>query len=354
MLASSDEAVEILPRGWEWSIPFAGSLMVHLACLGFLAAVLVPHLTVSDKQSIDVEVFDTCVAGEADISPLLSNFEGGGPPGGSPEALQVFLPEISSESDRNDLSLSDVSSVLETSEVKSLAGKVSSKKAGGHGSGQGMGNGQGSGNGAGNGQGSGSGNGNGPGSRSFFGLKVQGRSTVFVVDASRSMNRPHPGPSRTRFNRVKLELLRSISKMSEDEQFFIIFFGDGALPMPADRLVPADEEAKRRYLTWMTNVPAVGQTYPQQALLLALRLQPEAIYFLTDGQFDYAVVPEVTAANQQAVPIHTIGFSDNIGEVLLREIAERNRGTYVFIPPDEGGTVDAGETAISIISQLGK
>lgn len=179
-----------------------------------------------------------------------------------------------------------------------------------------------------------SGSGSGGGG-SFFGLQLDGQSVVFVVDASKSMNHPHPGPAKTRFGRVKLELLHTVARMTEDEKFFVMFFNDVAVPMPATRLMEATPDAQRRYLRWVAEARAGGLTEPAGALALALKLEPDVIYFLTDGDFAYRVVPMVTKLNRGRTIIHTIGFGDNEGEPFLKEIASKNRGRYRFIPADE-------------------
>jgi hypothetical protein len=56
------------------------------------------------------------------------------------------------------------------------------------------------------------------------------------------------------------------------------------------------------------------------------------------------------------VTIHTIGFGDDGGEPLLREIAANNGGRYRFISAEESAAAaeEAGATAAAILSQLGK
>jgi hypothetical protein len=201
----------------------------------------------------------------------------------------------------------------------------------------GLSGGQGRGDAAGQGNGgeSGAGDGEADGGR-FFGLTTEGRRVVYVVDASRSMNHPHPGPMKTRFGRVKLELVRSISGMRPEQEFFIVYFNDRAWPMPATSMKLAVRSAQQKYLRWAVEAKASGQTDPQDALLAALRLRPDVIYFLTDGAFHPNVVELVRTANQQArVRIHTIGFGDDEGESLLQDIAFQNWGSYQFIPGDE-------------------
>lgn len=207
-----------------------------------------------------------------------------------------------------------------------------------------------SGGGIGNGEGGGVGDGEGPGQGGgrFFGLNRPGKKIVYVVDCSLSMNHPHPGPAKTRLGRVKLELLNSVRGLHEDQEFFIIFFNDNAYPMPSDRLVEATNSSKKRFLEWMVKARPDGHTDPRMALLLGLRLQPDLLYFLTDGDFGAAVVKEVANVNQGRVAIHTIGFGDNVGEPLLKAIAEQNRGEYQFIPQDEAPKKDKTASAPTI------
>ncbi|QDT90434.1 VWA domain-containing protein [Gimesia algae] len=181
--------------------------------------------------------------------------------------------------------------------------------------------------------GSGLGNGNGK----FFGINPQSKKIVYVVDSSNSMNFPHESEGKTRLGRVKLELARAIHSLDEDQQFFVIFFSDIAIPMPARELQSATNDAKQKYLTWVARVPGIGMTEPYQALLLALKLQPDTIYFLTDGQFDPVIVKSFNKVAAQKNRSHTITvngicFGNLEGEQAIRELAENNSGTFTFIP----------------------
>ncbi len=187
----------------------------------------------------------------------------------------------------------------------------------------------------GSGDGDGEAHGDDEGNSTFFGLPVDGKRIVYVVDASRSMNHPFPGPMLTRFGRVKMELVRSIGQMTSEQEFFIVYFNDRAIPMPSRTMMPALPSTQNKYLRWAAQAKADGQTNPEQALLLALMLRPDMIYFLTDGDFPHKVVENVTQSNQSRVVIHTIGFGEDKGEKLLRQIAARNWGDYQFIPGDD-------------------
>lgn len=198
--------------------------------------------------------------------------------------------------------------------------------------------------GSGDGRGIGHGSGDGIGA-SFFGVTAPGRSFVFVVDASSSMRRPTAGPERTLFNRLKLEILRSVSQMTPEQKFYIIFFSDTFLPMPAPALVAATPEAQSQYLRWMAQVKAGGQTNPEDALRLALQLQPDVVYFLTDGEFPRGVVRRICDMNRGRVVIHTVSYgSSEKNNVSLRQIAEQSGGVFHFVPADEA-THETGLTS---------
>lgn len=357
---TSEELPLAVPASWILSLSLGGSILIHLSALGLLAALILPGGSTADVTGIHITNVDT-VLGESGTafgeSVSFMNEMELPEPQPKPASTSAIDLMTAQADPLVAATLAELDSSLLLPDTEFSSGSLAQAfriGKGKGGAGKGIGQAHGTGTGI-SGTGTGAGNGLGKGRGGFFGLKVKNKSTVFVVDASRSMNLPHPGPSRTRFNRVKLELLRAISSMSETEKFFIIFFGDGAYPMPADRLMEAEAPVRKRYLAWMANCQAVGRTFPESALLLALQLEPDQVYFLTDGEFDYSVVPGVTAANTEGVPIHSIGFSDNRGENFLMEIARRNNGTYTYISADDDNVEmeDPGNTAISILSPLG-
>lgn len=211
------------------------------------------------------------------------------------------------------------------------------------------------------GTGGGSGAGTGRGgafspSPEFFPMTSPTGRYVFVVDCSQSMNHRYPGPAKTRLGRVKLELWRAIYRMSPEQKYFIVFFNSRALPMPAEGLVPGGPEGQQEFFHWTAGLRANGLTDPYDALLLAVRLQPDEIFFLTDGEFNYRAVREVTKANFGGIRIHTIALGDDSGARFLEEIAARNNGTYRHIVPEQdhywaeepaAGPAPAPDTSVS-------
>ncbi|MBD3675874.1 MAG: VWA domain-containing protein, partial [Planctomycetaceae bacterium] len=134
----------------------------------------------------------------------------------------------------------------------------------------------------GNGDGEGQGNGHG-----FFGDPGSAKSFVFVLDRSRSMNKDHQlSNGLSRFQRLKMELIGFIDKLQPDQTFFVVFFNDQMSPMPAEGLVPATAENKQKYLKWIASANADDGTDPRLSIRLAMKLEQEMIYFLSDGEVE--------------------------------------------------------------------
>jgi hypothetical protein len=186
--------------------------------------------------------------------------------------------------------------------------------------------------GSGRGGGGGAGQLAGPG---FFPTDPDRRRFVFVVDASQSMNHPWPGPAKSRLGRVKVELWKSIFSMSAEQSYAIVFFNTNAIPMPGDGLRSGGPEGQQEQFQWTVSIRADGKTDPQDALLHALKLRPDVIYFLTDGEFNYRVVHKVARVNTNGVIIHTVSLGDRSAERFLKEMAQQADGEYRHIEADE-------------------
>lgn len=173
--------------------------------------------------------------------------------------------------------------------------------------------------------------GTGLGSSEFFGISGTGKTFVYVLDCSDSMN------SDNRFERAVEELVYSIRRLSPDQRFYVILYNDGAMPMDADDPVPAVVEEFERIESWLNRAVPTGGTYPLTALEYGLSLEPDAIYFLSDGEFDPIVIAALREKNRKTkltprkIPIHTIAFASQAGENQMKIIARTSGGKYRFV-----------------------
>lgn len=117
------------------------------------------------------------------------------------------------------------------------------------------------------------------GQASFIGLRAtNARKIVYVIDASGSMIRMLPI--------VLDELNKSLERLSPKQSFAIVFFqrNEALLVPPINRLTPADADARRAALAWIkSNVIPSGRSNPLKAIEAALRLQPDAVFMLSEN-----------------------------------------------------------------------
>jgi hypothetical protein len=189
--------------------------------------------------------------------------------------------------------------------------------------------------GGGKGRGGGGGNGDGSSSRAateFFGIGGYGQVFVYVVDCSGSMN------DNDKFDRARYELLKSIEQLGKDQQYFVIFYNHTMYPMESQKPLVATQDNLAKTTEWINRAEPMGGTNPMPALMLALSLKPDAIYFLTDGQFDLGVMQDLRNRNRtnlklhmHVVPIHTICFYDRSAEGMMKMIARNSGGEYRYV-----------------------
>jgi hypothetical protein len=166
------------------------------------------------------------------------------------------------------------------------------------------------------------------GASKFFGVSGYGQTFVYVVDCSGSMR------DNGKLQRAKYELLQSIDQLSADQKYFVYFYNNNAIPMEGNAPIEANGRSIARTRLWVDMVQADGGTNPLPALLAALSLKPDAIFFLSDGLFDGSTNVTVRASNGRRngrVPIHSIAFVNRENLGLMRAIARDSGGEFRFV-----------------------
>ncbi len=160
-------------------------------------------------------------------------------------------------------------------------------------------------------------------SATFFGIRAKGKKFVFVVDCSGSMG------ADGRLLRAQNELIRSLSGLGYDQEYFIVFFNHLVFPMPGNKLIAANGKNLRDTNDWIRHSLPIGGTVPWPGLAIGLDLKPDAIFLMTDGEFSPDAVDRlaVRGATGDMIPIHTIAFASREGEELLMAIARFTKGT---------------------------
>jgi len=188
--------------------------------------------------------------------------------------------------------------------------------------------------------------GRGSGPRSdFLGSGGSAHHVVFVIDKSGSMAIGGV------FDHVRQQMLISISKLREIQDFHVILFADG----PPDefqprRLVPGSDMYKENVAKWLKTVQAhstTGATNPVPSLVRAFavlrnadtRRKGKLIYLLTDGVFlDNALVLRTVTGNRSKdvfINTYLYGFKPPEAVALMKKIASVTRGKYKYVSRDE-------------------
>ena len=149
-------------------------------------------------------------------------------------------------------------------------------------------------------------------------------STVYVIDISGSMQQGN------RMSRMLDALTEAIDRQKPEQKIKVIAFHDVPFPDPvAKSLYSATGANKTKVKNWLRGPLDAGGTQPTDAMLMAIAMQPEVIYFLTDGEFDPYCVEAVRDANKKnskPCVINCIGLVEDVQN--LRDIASQNKGTY--------------------------
>lgn len=188
----------------------------------------------------------------------------------------------------------------------------------------------------------------GYGQTQLFGIEARGTKFVYVFDRSGSMGENHEG----RLKAAKAELIKSLADLDPRQQFYVIFYNEEPRlfdPGAAKgRLVFATDENKRQAQRFVESIKADGGTDHTSALVAALRLRPDVIFLLTDGEQQddptAADLKRLDRINGAAAQIHVIQFAPTPrpGSTLV-ELAHMNRGQHVFVDVNKLG---AEKTAV--------
>lgn len=174
------------------------------------------------------------------------------------------------------------------------------------------------------------------GETNFFGIRSTGQRFVYVIDVSGSMASPP-----TAIASAKAALLASLASLSPDQSFQVIFFNERPHLMPikglrAGEMIPASDINRTLTRQQVAAVePALG-TQPLPALRMALEMNPDVIFFLTDAKesgLSPRELADVTRANGGKARIHAIEFGkgDRLGRASnLERLAEQNGGRYEY------------------------
>ncbi len=148
------------------------------------------------------------------------------------------------------------------------------------------------------------------GETQFFGINDNGSRFVFVIDCSDSMQ------SHNAIHFAKAELKKSISLLEPTQQFQVIYYNTKAYPWHRrgrnEDIYWANETNKRLAYNFVDQGGPPGGTDHVPALMMALKLTPTVIYFLTDADQHDRIsndeIAHISKSNSGRTRIHCIEF----------------------------------------------
>ena len=199
----------------------------------------------------------------------------------------------------------------------------------------------------------------------FFDTHAYGNKFVYVLDISGSMW----ARAGQRMQRARVELVRSINQLQPHHYFHVVLYNDDTYNFESPKLRPATRENKQRVARWISSVVPNGGTMPGEALRVAGQLKPDAVFFLSDGEFAFASrsspqsdlnrflqsfaqarpgpFQNPTANNtfpkkildeyDPAIVVHTIAFESVGNRAIMETIAKEKDGQFRFIPEPRPG-----------------
>jgi hypothetical protein len=172
---------------------------------------------------------------------------------------------------------------------------------------------------------------------SMFGVEGVGYKFVYVIDRSGSMG----GDGNATLKAAKAELLASIKKLESTHAFQIVFYNERPAtfnPKGNGLAVFANDRNKELAERFLDSISAQGGTEHEAALRIALKLKPDVIFWLTDGDRPKLDDEQIERINRLAAGtvINAIEFgpgAQNEKEKgnFLQKIAEANAGEYKYV-----------------------
>lgn len=216
----------------------------------------------------------------------------------------------------------------------------------------------------------------------FFGIQTRVEKIAILVDASTSMLFPPKGGLEG-YDRVKQEVVRLIRELPETSSFNIVLFGDQVYLFNRQGLLPATGRTRSQAAEWIQplhdpdrtaavsltrggvfsaplladfaasryapsdkDLPAMGGTRVDIALLATFEQKPDSIFIISDGepQIDgwtpSRVLQKVSQwkkefylkSSRKLPCVHVVSYeADSKGEAFLRNLAGQNQGKFLRI-----------------------
>ncbi len=168
---------------------------------------------------------------------------------------------------------------------------------------------------------------------SLFGVKAEGKKFVYVLDRSGSTEGKLLAAA-------KAEILASIETIGDVHQFQLVVYNERPKAFnPAGsggQLAFGTNANRAEVKKFLGTIEADGGTDHMAALSLAIRMRPDVVFLLTDGDKPFVTARELDRIDRigPGITIHTIQFGDGPqrgGEGWMGKLAQQSGGEYRYV-----------------------
>ncbi len=190
-----------------------------------------------------------------------------------------------------------------------------------------------------------------PAKLSIFGSAVTtGYSFVFVIDRSGSMS----DSGSSLLSAARQELAGKLDPLLPTHRFQIVAYNHQCVYLKVPRLLPATDEKKAAVRPFLEGLLAFGGSGHDMALRAALAMEPDVVFFLSDGGDPYLTEIELTNLRRLAArrsSIHCIQFGWGPAaqeEPFMQRLAVQNSGSYVYVDLSTARRTGSGATVFGV------
>ncbi len=168
---------------------------------------------------------------------------------------------------------------------------------------------------------------------SLFGVEAQGTKFVYVLDRSGSTEGKLLAAA-------KVQILASIEKIDDMHQFQLVVYNDQPRAFnpagPNGHLAFGTDANRDEVKRFLGTIDAEGGTDHFAALSRAIRMRPDVIFLLTDGDKPLVTARELARIDRlgPGITIHTIQFGEGphgAANDWMEKLARQSGGEYKYV-----------------------
>ena len=169
----------------------------------------------------------------------------------------------------------------------------------------------------------------------FAGTSGTGKRVVFVVDASAVMG----GGRQTPLSHARKELAFSFQDLNATQRFQVVYFNETTNTLPTeetDLLISVSPSNLKRSHAFLETVKGTGRGDPKVALLKAIALKPDLIFFLSDENAVQLTTDQIESVKREAdaIPIHGVEIGNGMEPdqpTAIKTLAAVCRGQFQWV-----------------------